>query len=189
MVYSYQFWDEQGPYIIDPFARELVNITSVDLRLGRCLLLQRYEGQPFNDELALLQDDGRLLLEDGRVLSGIFQPGDSVLAHTLETLNVPNTIRLQGMLKSSVARAGLNHRTALYIDPGFQGQLTLELLFDREGILVPGKRIIQVEAQQVDYDVPPSRSYDGHYQGSEGVVPNQNPDIAFVPYLAAGNKA
>ena len=55
-------------------------------------------------------------------------PGRFVLANTRETFNLPNDIAAEFKLKSSVARAGLNHLLAGFADPGWHhAKLTLEL--------------------------------------------------------------
>lgn len=56
-------------------------------------------------------------------------PGMFVLASTRETFNLPNNIAAEFKLKSSVARAGLNHLLAGFADPGWNNaKLTLELV-------------------------------------------------------------
>ncbi|MEY4558059.1 MAG: hypothetical protein RL024_217 [Actinomycetota bacterium] len=55
-------------------------------------------------------------------------PGEFVLGSTFEFVSLPNDIaaRLEG--KSSLGRLGLlTHSTAGFVDPGFQGHVTLEL--------------------------------------------------------------
>lgn len=108
-----------------------------------------------------------------------FQPGDSVLADLNEQFRVPKWVRLQGMLKSSPAREGIDHRAALYVDPGFQGSITLELRFDRTGWLIPYQPIIQFEAQ-LSLSL---RAYKGHYQKQQGVSPNRNKNVAFQSHF------
>ena len=58
----------------------------------------------------------------------MLHPGEFVLASTLEHVEVPDDLvaRLEG--KSSLGRIGLLiHSTAGYVDPGWKGNLTLEL--------------------------------------------------------------
>ena len=182
-------WHLLGPTILDPFEPELVNVTSYDLRLGRVIRLQRWQGEEMPDTPAILAQDGAVLFKDP-VLHRLFPdrrpflPGDAVLASTQERFNVPRWVRLQGHLKSSVARAGCNHRSALYIDPGFHGFLTLELDFKVSGFLIPGRRIIQVEAETV----LPWKQYRGHYNGQGQAAPNRNPEVAFQPTAFAAEK-
>lgn len=88
-------------------------------------------------------------------------PGEFLLSHTLETVTMPDHLagRLSG--KSSLGRIGLLiHVTAGFIDPGFSGQIVLELKNLREpgGLswpdensirLVKGQRVCQLEFHQV----------------------------------------
>jgi dCTP deaminase len=174
------FWEAYGTRVVHSIEPLRINPTSVDLTLAPAILLQRYRGIEYdNVPMQVSTGSGILLDQRGNPLTEPFQPGDSVLASTNEYLKVPSWLRLQGMLKSSLAREGVNHRTALYVDPGFRGNLTLELEFARSGRLLPFMPIIQVEGMVVfprkDY-----RARKGHYGGSDGVVTNQNRMIAFL---------
>lgn len=57
----------------------------------------------------------------------ILHPGDFVLACTQEYIKVPDNmvIRVEG--KSSLARMGILVHTAGFVDPGFEGTITLEI--------------------------------------------------------------
>lgn len=58
----------------------------------------------------------------------VLHPGEFILGSTCETVSLSNDLaaRLEG--KSSLGRLGLlTHSTAGFIDPGFSGQITLEL--------------------------------------------------------------
>ena len=58
----------------------------------------------------------------------VLEPGEFILANTIENVELPADVvaRLEG--KSSLGRLGLMvHATAGYVDPGFKGQLTLEI--------------------------------------------------------------
>jgi len=89
-------------------------------------------------------------------------------------LPVPMIVgRIEG--KSSLARKGLIVHTAGFVDPGFNGQLVLEItnLSDEIFILKPGMRIAQIAFQFLDK--PASKPYGhpelgSHYQDQVGVV-------------------
>lgn len=56
------------------------------------------------------------------------EPGEFALGSTVEKLALPSHLCAQVNGKSSLGRLGLLvHATAGFIDPGFQGQITLEL--------------------------------------------------------------
>jgi dCTP deaminase len=69
-------------------------------------------------------------------------------------------------LKSSMARLGLDHALAGWVDPGFEGNLTLELHAHREITLHAGQRVVQIVL--FDIDQTALRPYSGKYKGQVG---------------------
>ena len=112
---------------IDPFTAEDVQPASIDLHLDDKVLVFRNSTAPFIDlrrdipqlnEMVVIKDDEPFILH----------PGEFVLANTLERITLSDSIvaRLEG--KSSLGRIGLLiHSTAGFVDPGWDGNLTLEL--------------------------------------------------------------
>lgn len=104
----------------------------------------------------------------------VLPPGAFALGHTMETIHIGLGLagRLEG--KSSVGRAGLLvHCTAGFIDPGFQGELTLELLNATPYPLVvkPGMRICQLSVLRLSTPLDEgygAKGYRSHYQGQTG---------------------
>lgn len=105
----------------------------------------------------------------------VVHPGEFMLGSTVEYLKIPNNMiaRLEG--RSSYGRLGLMiHATAGYIDPGFEGQITLE--FQNVGkhpiILYPYDRICQVvfETMISDAVVPYNKKLDNKYMKQLGTV-------------------
>lgn len=105
----------------------------------------------------------------------IMEPKEFVLGTTVEKIKLPDNLvaRIEG--RSSIGRLGLTvHSTAGYIDPGFEGQITLELTNEMPvpWILYPGWKICQLAFEELK--TPCCRPY-GHpelnskYQGQEGV--------------------
>lgn len=101
-------------------------------------------------------------------------PSEFILASTREYLNVPNNISAEFRLKSSAARNGLEQLNACWIDPGFSGRLTLELInVNRKHRLtlkpdMPIGQIIFIEHAPV----PRGSSYaeHGQYNGQDKVT-------------------
>ena len=98
-----------------------------DLHLDKKLLIFNNSSAPFIDLKKELPD-----LNEPIIIQGdepfIIHPGDFVLGSTLEKITIPNNMvaRIEG--KSSLGRLGLLiHSTAGFVDPGFSGNLTLEL--------------------------------------------------------------
>lgn len=102
-------------------------------------------------------------------------PGEFLLGSTLERVNLPANIvaRIEG--KSSLARKGLIIHTAGFVDPGFCGNLTLEITnLSRDAFPLEREMLIaQIAFQWLDK--PAMRPYghpelDSHYQGQQGVT-------------------
>jgi dCTP deaminase len=101
-------------------------------------------------------------------------PGEFILASTAETLNLPNYLSAEFRLKSSVARNGLEHLNACWIDPGFKGKLTLELInvTKKHRLMIkPGMPIGQIVFMWHE-EVPTHASYAarGQYNGQDRVT-------------------
>lgn len=98
-------------------------------------------------------------------------PGGFILASTMEHIELPDYLvaRVEG--RSSIGRLGLMvHVTAGFIDPGFKGNITLEIknIGNRPITISKGDRICQLAFEQLDY--PCENSYNGHYQDQSGVT-------------------
>jgi dCTP deaminase len=112
---------------LEPYSPDLLQPASYDVRLDRWFRLfdnHRYGViDPAEDQHELTH---RFTPELGEPF--ILHPGEFVLGATLEVVGLPDNLaaRLEG--KSSLGRLGLlTHSTAGFIDPGFEGQITLEL--------------------------------------------------------------
>ena len=118
---------EGGAIRIDPYDAKDLQPSSVDLHLDRAFRVFRNNRYPFIDVRAPQPDLTELLtVVDDEPF--ILHPGEFVLGQTLEWVELPNDLvaRLEG--KSSLGRLGLLiHSTAGYVDPGWKGNLTLEL--------------------------------------------------------------
>jgi dCTP deaminase len=118
---------EAGEIVIKPYDPKDLQPSSVDLHLDRRFRVfrnNRYayidvrNPQPDLTELLTIENDEPFVLH----------PGEFVLGQTLEWTELPNDLvaRLEG--RSSLGRLGLLiHSTAGYVDPGWKGNLTLEL--------------------------------------------------------------
>lgn len=97
--------------------------------------------------------------------------GDRILATTLETIDLPAHIAGMVAGRSTVGREGIEiHCTAGWIDPGFTGQITLELYNKRQTAftLTAESRVGQIVFFPLDQ---PSRGYTGQYDEQDGVEP------------------
>ena len=118
---------DAGRIGLEPWDPEMVQPSSVDVRLDRYFRLFDNHKYPFIDP-AEDQPDLTHLIETTPDEPFILHPGEFVLGSTFELVTLPDDIaaRLEG--KSSLGRLGLlTHSTAGFIDPGFSGHVTLEL--------------------------------------------------------------
>lgn len=118
---------EAGRVVLDPLDLEMIQPSSVDVRIDRFFRLFDNHKYPVIDP-AEEQPDLTRLVEVEPDEPFVLHPGEFVLASTYEVVALPADIaaRLEG--KSSLGRLGLlTHSTAGFIDPGFSGHVTLEL--------------------------------------------------------------
>ncbi len=118
---------DKGRVVLDPYDADLVQPSSVDVRMDRFFRVFENHRYPHIDPAEEQPDLTRLVEPDGNE-PFILHPGEFVLASTYEVITLPDDIaaRLEG--KSSLGRLGLlTHSTAGFIDPGFSGHVTLEL--------------------------------------------------------------
>jgi dCTP deaminase len=140
-----------GRIVIDPYLPEAVQPSSVDLHLDRRFRVFRNSRYPFIDVRAD-QPELTELVEIGGDDPFILHPGEFVLGSTFERVALPNDLvaRLEG--KSSLGRLGLLiHSTAGYVDPGWEGNLTLELsnVANLPITLYDGMKIGQISFQRL----------------------------------------
>ena len=118
---------ETGRVRITPYNPRDLQPSSVDLHLDRSFRVFRNNRYTFIDVRAA-QTDLTELIEVADDEPFVLHPGEFVLGQTIEWVELPDDLvaRLEG--KSSLGRLGLLiHSTAGYVDPGWKGNLTLEL--------------------------------------------------------------
>ena len=117
----------EGRIAIDPYDVSLLQPSSVDVRVDRYFRVFHNARYPFID----VKEPQDALTEEVEISDDepfILHPGEFVLGSTLERVRLPDDLvaRLEG--KSSLGRLGLLiHSTAGFIDPGWDGHVTLEL--------------------------------------------------------------
>ena len=119
---------EAGRIVIDPFDDRLIQPSSVDVRVDSRFRVFHNARYPYIDVRQPMDDLTELVEIKDREQPFSLHPGEFVLGQTLETITLPDDIvaRLEG--KSSLGRLGLLiHSTAGFVDPSWEGNLTLEL--------------------------------------------------------------
>lgn len=126
-----------------------------------------FQFQPASIDVRLGNDfirhpDGARISQHGTWATYTLSPGECVLASLVERVRIPSSVvaRIEG--KSTWARRFLTVHSAGFIDPGFFGDITLELKNDSmERIdIVPGVPIAQLSFQSLDS--PAERPYGSH---------------------------
>lgn len=101
---------------------------SLDFRLGNTFKVYRKSRQTVIDSKAWISPEHveSLTILDGGMF--VLHPGDFVLWVTLEKIKVPYDLVARCEGRSSIGRLGvLIHATAWFVDPGFEGTITLEM--------------------------------------------------------------
>jgi dCTP deaminase len=107
---------------------------------------------------------------DLRILKkAVLKPKHYVLVATLETVELDLNLTACLHIRSSLAREGVIGSFAV-VDPGFRGQLTLNLynVSEKEITLGKGERIVQIVFHKLGSKA--KKGYNGSYQNSEGIV-------------------
>ena len=161
---------EAGRLVFDPFDESLVQPSSVDVRVDNSFRVFNNSRYPFIDVRKPMEDLTELV-KVGPDEPFILHPGEFVLGQTLERVSLPDDLvaRLEG--KSSLGRLGLViHSTAGFVDPGFEGNLTLELsnLANLPITIYQGMPIGQISFMRLDGSVEHpygDRAAGSKYQG------------------------
>ena len=159
-----QHFLEKGSLQISPMEPSQIQPASVDIRLG--------------NTFSILEDTptGIIRLNEARSYKTIptdtylLLPGQFVLATTMEYITLPDNLTAFVEGRSSLGRLGLFIQNAGWVDPGFEGEITLELFnANRYAIeLQSGHRIGQlVFARMAENALHP---YAGKYQGQKGAT-------------------
>lgn len=116
-----------GVIRVDPYQPALVQPSSIDVRLDRVFrVFNQAHGRSHIDPAH--RQEGLTTLVRAGAEGFMLHPGSFVLGSTLERIRFSDQLagRLEG--KSSLGRLGLVvHSTAGFLDPGFDGHITLEL--------------------------------------------------------------
>ncbi len=168
-----------GRVMIEPYEAEMVQPSSVDVRIDRYFRVFENHRYPHIDPSVEQAELTRLVEPDGDE-PFILHPGEFVLGSTYEVVSLPDDVsaRLEG--KSSLGRLGLlTHSTAGFIDAGFSGHVTLELsnVATLPIKLWPGMKIGQLcffrltSPAEAPYG---SGAQGSRYQGQRGPTPSRS---------------
>jgi len=170
---------DQGRITLEPYDAEMVQPSSVDVRIDRYFRVFENHRYPHIDPSVEQAELTRLVEPEGDE-PFILHPGEFVLGSTYEVVSLPDDVsaRLEG--KSSLGRLGLlTHSTAGFIDAGFSGHVTLELsnVATLPIKLWPGMKIGQLcffrltSPAEAPYG---SGAQGSRYQGQRGPTPSRS---------------
>lgn len=149
---------------ISPLEKHQIQPASVDIRLGNTFSI--VENLPSG--IINLEDEipYKTIVTDTYILL----PNQFVLATTMEYFHLPDDLTAFVEGRSSLGRMGLFIQNAGWVDPGFHGEITLELYnANRCAIeLKAGRRIGQLVFAKMDS--PAIHPYQGKYQGQKGAT-------------------
>lgn len=154
----------EGTLSIEPLEEGQIQPASVDIRLGNTFGV--IEDSPSGIVTLEEKIPYRTIRSDRYVLL----PGQFVLATTMEYISLPDDLTAFVEGRSSLGRMGLFIQNAGWVDPGFQGEITLELFnANRCAIeLRAGRRVGQLVFAKLDQTA--QNPYRGKYQGQRGAT-------------------
>lgn len=150
---------DSGELKISPITDESIQPASIDLRLGSHYLTvesSKMDCITLSDEIEYRELEGESLT---------IPPHSFLLATTMENIELPDNMTAFVEGRSSIGRIGLFIQNAGWVDPGFKGQITLEL-YNANSLpikLESGRRICQLVLCSMDK--PALKPYNGKYQG------------------------
>jgi len=155
---------EQKTLTIAPLERSQVQPASVDVRLGNTFSIVE------DTSTGIITLDSIIKYKTIRTDTYVLLPGQFVLATTMEYFELPDNITAFVEGRSSLGRMGLFIQNAGWVDPGFKGEITLELFnANRCAIeLKAGRRVGQLVFAEMDGSA--MHPYQGKYQGQRGAT-------------------
>lgn len=155
--------------------------SSVDMRLGDEFKVFKVIRKPYIDPKD--PEDVASYMESSIVKKGeafIIHPNEFALATTQEYVKVPDDLvaRVEG--RSSMGRLGVTmHVTAGYIDPGFEGKITLEIsnIGAMPVALYPGQRVCQIVFETM---TSPSEKPYGHPERNSKYMGQKRPESSKI---------
>ncbi len=145
--------------IIEPIDEHSIQPASIDCRLGDHFLVMEENKM---EEISL---DSEIKYREINSSEITIPPHSFLLATTKEYIKLPDDLTAFVEGRSSIGRIGLFIQNAGWVDPGFEGKITLEL-YNASSLpikLKANRRICQLVFAKMDEKA--ERPYNGKYQG------------------------
>ncbi len=155
---------EEKELVVEPIEKEQIQPASIDIRLGNTFSIVE------DTSTGIINLENEIKYKTITSDTYILLPNQFVLATTMEYFDLPDDLTAFVEGRSSLGRMGLFIQNAGWVDPGFKGEITLELYnANRCAIeLKAGRRVGQlVFAKMDDKALNP---YNGKYQGQRGAT-------------------
>lgn len=155
---------DEGTLKISPIEEGQVQPASVDIRLGNTFSIVK------DSPSGIITLENEIKYKTITTDTYILLPNQFVLATTMEYFDLPNDLTAFVEGRSSLGRMGLFIQNAGWVDPGFKGEITLELYnANRCAIeLKAGRRVGQLVFAKMDGEA--LNPYNGKYQGQTGAT-------------------
>jgi dCTP deaminase len=154
----------EGTLTVGPLAENSIQPASIDCRLGRHFLVVE------DRNMHLIDMSSEILYREIEEDAITIPPNSFLLATTMEYVKLPDDLTSFVEGRSSIGRMGLFIQNAGWVDPGFEGQITLEL-YNANSLpirLEAGRRICQLVFCKMDQVA--ENPYRGKYQGQRGTT-------------------
>lgn len=147
--------------------REDINCNRIDLRLSNKLLRYKVETLDLSANNVDSVVEEIIIAEDGYIL----KPGEFLLGSTVEKVEIPNGYYGFVETKGNIARAGIQaHNADGHIDPGFVGNITLEIKNNSNHSIIIYHNIKFVQIRFLKSTSESINPYQGKYQNQEGAT-------------------
>jgi dCTP deaminase len=165
---------EKGLVFTPSLIADQIGPASIDLKLSNIFKVFHTEKQSLLNTKVKLPKDFTKTIKLKRDEPFILHPNNFVIASTIEKIKVPDdmVVRVEG--KSSLARMGILVHTAGFVDPGFEGEITLEISNQSNLAIAiyPGMYICQIACEILSSpsEVPYNKRKKSLYSGQKGPV-------------------
>jgi dCTP deaminase len=176
--------------VVEPFDENLVGPSSLDIRLGykfrvfKSLEMEAIDIKDYEEDIYTRIDTENYIIHVGKYsdlyiikndsIPIIIHPGEFILASVYEYIELPDNIVGQIHGRSSIGRLGLLvHTSAGYVDPGYKGNLTLEIINVNK---IPIKLYPKTKTAQIVFfetepvEIPYDKRKESKYVGEEGAT-------------------
>ncbi len=155
---------EDKSLVAEPIEPAQIQPASIDIRLGNTFSIVK------DSSTGIINLEDKIEYETIETDTYVLLPGQFVLATTMEYFELPDDLTAFVEGRSSLGRMGLFIQNAGWVDPGFKGEITLELFnANRCAIeLKAGRRVGQLVFAKMDEKA--LNPYRGKYQGQRGAT-------------------